>query len=80
MNTTQTTAPRTCRYSVSQRVEVEAYDFTKRDYPLVWLSATVTQIEARDDGLWDVMVEADNGQRHPQIVGKRGGSRKVRAL
>ena len=76
MNTKTKPSP----YTTGQRVEVLCHDFTRRDYPRVWLPATVTAVEPRDGGLWDVMVKTDTGQLQPQIVGKRGGNKNVRAL
>lgn len=78
MNTT-TKAPAP-RFTVGQRVEVLAHDFTLPGQPLTWQAATVTAVEARGDKMWDVQVRADGGAWHPQIVGVRGGNKRVRAL
>ena len=75
--TTKIPAP---RFTTGQRVEVFTYDFSIPGFPPVWKSATVTDVELREDKKWDVMVIADDGTYHPQIVGTRGGNRRVRAV
>lgn len=77
MSTAQTTK---CRYTAGQAVQVEAIDFAVKGFPTVWFDATVTAVEPRENGLWDVQVLAANGTWHPQIVGKRGGNGHLRAV
>lgn len=65
-------------YTTGQTVEVRAHDFKTPGFPIVWHPATVTNVEAREGGMWDVQVHADKGTWHPQIVGKRGGNSNIR--
>ena len=67
-----------CRYHPDQQVEVRITDFDTPGFPQVWTPATVTEVSARQDGLYDVQVRADRGSWHPQIVGKRGGNSNLR--
>lgn len=76
MSTTQT-AP---KYTTGQPVEVLATDFNTPGFPQAWFPGTVTIVEARDGGLWDVQVRAENGTWHPQIIGKCGGNRRIRPV
>lgn len=69
----------TAKYSTGQPVEVLAHDFETPGFPVIWHPATVTSVEAREGGMWDVQVLAAKGTWHPQIVGKRGGNNRLRA-
>lgn len=75
----QPTTASQCRYSVGQAVHVEAIDFAVKGFPTVWFDATITAVELRDNGMFDVQVLAANGTWHPQIVGKRGGNSRLRS-
>lgn len=78
MHMAQTTAPRP-KYTAGQRVEVFAFDFETPGYPEVWQLGVVASAVLREDGLWDVLVERDNGKVTALIVGKRGGNKHIRA-
>lgn len=78
MNTTaKAPAP---RFTAGQSVEVFAHDFSLPTYPERWIAATVTAVELRADKKLDVSVQDVTGRFHHQIVGVRGGNRRVRAL
>ena len=65
-------------YTAGQSVEVFTSDFSQRHYPRVWIATTVSDVQARDGGMWDVTVVV-NGARRVERVGKRGGNRNLRA-
>jgi hypothetical protein len=71
------TAP---KFSPQQRVEVLASDFNTPGFPKVWFAATVTAVERREDGKFDVSITREDGVYAHQIVGTRGGNRNVRAI
>ena len=71
------TAP---KFSPQQRVEVFVTDFNTPGFPKMWTAATVTAVERREDGKFDVSITRDDGAYAHQIVGTRGGNRNVRAL
>lgn len=77
MNTTA--GARKCIYSIGQAVEVQVHDFAAAGQPLVWALATVTNVEPRDGGLFDVSIARIDGGFAHQIVGSRGGNKRVRA-
>lgn len=75
------TAPKPPAYAIGQRVEVQTYNFDKPGHPLEWFPGTVTRAEPIGDptkGRWDLMVETDDGKRHPQVIGPRGGGKNIR--
>jgi hypothetical protein len=72
-----TTAP-TARYTLGQSVEVEVTDFSTPGFPSIWAAGTVTTVSALERGLWDIMVVTEAGHFAPQVVGKRGGNKRIR--
>lgn len=72
-------ASRTAPFTAGQAVQVHAPDFTVPGFPTVWHAAIVTDVQIREDGKFDVQVQGDNGKWYPQIVGNRGGNRRMRA-
>ncbi len=74
---TKLTAP---KFTTGQAVEVRVFDFTAPGQPLVWVAGSVTAVERREDGKFDVMVRRVDGHLFPAIVGVRGGNARMRAL
>lgn len=74
-----TAAATTSRYSLGQPVEVLKHDFETPGFPIVWTAGTVTTVEVDDKGMTSLMVVTVDGRFSPQIVGKRGGNRNLRA-
>lgn len=75
---TTATAP---KYTAGQRVEVFVTDFEVPGFPEVWKSGTVDRVEVMGSGRhWNVFVMRDDGKWSPQIVGPRGGNKRIRAL
>lgn len=77
MPSATTSAP---KFSADQRVEVFVHDFATAGFPRVWKPATVTSVDRREDGKFDVSITRDDGAYAHQIVGVRGGNRNVRSL
>lgn len=69
-----------CKYHEGQAVEVYATTFTGGQYFREWRPATVLGVEARDDGMFNVYIQAYDGAYHHQIVGRRGGNRILRPV
>ena len=77
-------------FTPGQRVEVQVCDFKAAGMPYIWVAGTVRTVEpmgatAGGGTVWDVLVDTD--EKVPcgpafvrQLVGPRGGGRKVRAL
>jgi hypothetical protein len=85
---TQTAATKTAKYTVGQAVEIDVIDFATPGMPHVWASAVVESVTVMDaqKGLWSVLVRrADvldrngDGLLSAQIVGPRGGNKRIRA-
>lgn len=66
-------------YAIGQHVEVLTHNFSKPGMPKEWKHGVVTEVTPQDNGRHDVMVTTDDGIRHPQIVGVRGGGKNLRA-
>jgi hypothetical protein len=72
-------------FSTGQRVEVLDTVFTRQANgtilcsPDTWCTGTVDRIETMSGGLTQVFVRRDIRGWSPQIIGKRGGSRRIRA-
>lgn len=45
-----------------------------------WKAATVLGVEDRDDGKFNVYIQAYDGAYHHQIVGSRGGNKILRPV
>ncbi|MEK6443685.1 hypothetical protein [Pseudonocardia sp. T1-2H] len=73
-------AARTCRYSLNQAVEVLHADFETPDFPDTWFAGVVEKIEVADEarGLWTVTVRRGERAWSLQIVGPRGGNKRIR--
>ena len=78
---TQTAAP---KYTVGQAVEVEATDFAKPGMPRFWAPGVVESVTVMDErkGLWNVHVKRTDQENcwSPQIVGPRGGNKRIRTI
>lgn len=77
MSTATRTRP---SYTLGQSVQVRLHDFKAEGMPLGWVAGTVTAVEAREGGFTDLMVTSVDGRFSPQIVGKRGGNKNIRAI
>jgi hypothetical protein len=79
-------APRPCRYTAGQSVEVDAIDFRTPGMPHFWAPGVVEWVEpmtgptAEAKGLWNVHVKRTDQENcwSPQIVGPRGGNNRIR--
>lgn len=72
---------RTCKYTVGQAVEVHRHDFAQRGHPITWQQGVVDRLEpigSDAKGLVQVFVEMPDGSWSPQIVGPRGGNKRIR--
>jgi hypothetical protein len=46
--------------------------------PLVWTPAIVDSVEPREGGLSNVTARFADGTYHSELIGKRGGNRRLR--
>jgi hypothetical protein len=68
------------KYTEGQRVETLEVDFDTPGFPEVWMPGTVDRIEPiGDKGLTQAFVQRNKGGWSPQIIGKRGGNRRIRS-
>jgi hypothetical protein len=74
-----TPRPRPAHYTIGQAVQVEAPDFTRPGFPVVWQDGVVEALAALDSGHLDVRVRMLDGRARVERVGKRGGNRRLRA-
>lgn len=75
----------TCKYQVGQAVEVNVPDFKTPGMPHIWMPATVESVNDFGDGLFniatrraDVLDRNGDGLVQSQIVGPRGGNKRIR--
>jgi hypothetical protein len=76
-------ATTTCRYTPGQHVEVDAIDFKSPGQPHFWAPGVVESVTVQDEqrGLWSVHVKRTDQVNcwSPQIVGPRGGNKRIRS-
>ncbi len=70
----------TCKYAVHDAVEVFRHDFEIPGFPETWQRGIVVDVTAanEDRGLWSVHVQLGPASWSPQLVGPRGGNKRIR--
>jgi hypothetical protein len=72
---------RTVKYRAGQRVETFDTNFDIPGFPNEWMPGTVDRVNSiGNKGHMDVFVKRDRGGWSPQIVGPRGGNKRIRPL
>lgn len=74
---------RAAKFTAGQAVEVEVTDFSTPGYPRIWAPGVVESVTVQDEkrGLWNVHVKRTDTENAwaPQVVGPRGGNKRIRA-
>jgi hypothetical protein len=69
------------KYTTGQRVEVLVVDFETPGFPEIWAAGTIDRIvPIGDAGRVQAFVKRDTGQWDPQVIGVRGGNRRIRPI